>query len=93
MENVPYIVHESAMVRQERTIRRLWIFALVLLAALIFTNAGWIWYESQFEEQEIVQTVRQNSEDGGNNTYSGSIVGGDINGESGDRYQSETESP
>lgn len=38
---VPYIVHEGIMARFERTIRRLWIAALITLAALVATNAAW----------------------------------------------------
>ena len=46
---VPYIVHESAMARMERTIKRLWILAIILVALLVGSNLAWIFYESQFE--------------------------------------------
>lgn len=46
---VPYVVHESAMARQERTIKRQWI-AIILLICLLFGAFGlFVWYESQFE--------------------------------------------
>lgn len=45
---VPYIVHESMMARQERTIKRLWILVILLILLLFGSNAAWIWYESQF---------------------------------------------
>lgn len=48
-ENVPYIVHESAMARMERQIKRLWIALLVVVMVLFASNAGWFIYESQFE--------------------------------------------
>ena len=54
---VPYIVHESAMARQERTIKRLWILLLVMVVLLIGTNGIWIYYESQFEDISIEQEV------------------------------------
>ena len=41
-ESVPYIVHEGIMARFERTIRRLWIAALITLTALIASNAAWV---------------------------------------------------
>jgi cytoskeletal protein RodZ len=91
-EPVPFIVHESMVARQERTIKRLWILCLVIFLAFVGSNAAWIWYESQFEEQEIVQAVLQDSEDGGTNTYHGNIIGGDLNGETGSDYESEKES-
>lgn len=39
----------------ERTINKLWIIILVLVAVLVISNAAWIWYESQFEEMTITQ--------------------------------------
>ena len=74
---VPFAVHESAMARQERTIRRLWILLLVLVVLLVGTNALWIWYESQFEKVEVTQE----NEDGYN-----SFIGND-----GDIYNGETD--
>ena len=62
---VPYIVHEGAMARQERTIKRLWILCIVMFLALIITNAGWIWYESQFEDVVTTETYESDSGDGG----------------------------
>ena len=56
-ETIPYIVHEDHMVRQERTIRRLWILCIIIFIALVGTNAGWIIYESQWEDQVITQDI------------------------------------
>lgn len=53
--SVPYIVHEGEMARMERTIKRLWILSIVIFSALILTNGGWIWFESQFEEVTLTQ--------------------------------------
>lgn len=48
-ENVPYIVHEAAMARNERNVKQL-VIALVVAIVLVFTtNVGWLIYESQFE--------------------------------------------
>lgn len=80
LEPVPYIVHESAMARQERNNKRLWIVVIILIAALILSNAAWVWYESQFEvvETTVKQDVQQDTEDGSTNNF----VGGDYNGTS-----------
>lgn len=91
-ETIPYIVHESHVARLERTIKRLWILCIIIFLALVGTNAYWIWFEAQFEDQEIVQEVLQDSNDGGTNTYRGNIIGGDVNGETSDSYEGETES-
>lgn len=63
-DTVPFVAYEGALARMERTIRRLWILALVLIGLLLATNAGWIWYESQFETVSVDQTAE--AEDGGN---------------------------
>ena len=81
-EAVPYIVHESAMARAERSAKRLWIVVLVLIVMLVGTNGAWIWYEAQFETVETVEEyqIEQDADGGGNNN---SIIdGGEINGES-----------
>ena len=75
MENkiqVPYIVYESMAARQERTIKRLWVIIIILIAALIATNAGWIYYESQFQ---IEETSIKAEQDGDINI----VGGGDVN--------------
>lgn len=72
---IPYFSHEGDMARMERANRRLWIVILVLIAALIGTNAGWIWYESQFQviEEKTEIEAEQETSDGGDNY----VVGGD----------------
>ena len=81
LEPVPYIVHESAMARQERNNKRLWIVVIILIAALILSNAAWIYYESQFETVET--TVTQENKDGYNNFIGndGDIHNGETDGE------------
>ena len=75
---IPYIVHESAMARTERSAKRLWIVVLVLIVMLVGTNGAWIWYEAQFDVVETTEVVQENSD--GYNDYIGND--GDIgNGE------------
>ena len=76
-EPVPFIVHEGTMARAEITIKRLWITILLLIVLLFGSNAGWIWYESQFEDIAI----SQENEDGYNN-----FIGND-----GDIFNGETD--
>ena len=76
MDQIPFIVHESDMVRMERTNRRVWILCIILIITLIGTNAGWIYYESQFMDYEVEQEVDTGIGDA-------IVVGvGDYNGES-----------
>lgn len=56
-DGVPYIVHEGAMARQERTIKRLYIVILVMFIAFVLSNAFWIIRETQFEDISVSQDV------------------------------------
>ena len=62
-KDVPYIVHEGAVARLERVIKRLWVLVLALIILFCASNAAWIWWESQFEEVRI----EQDNESGYNN--------------------------
>ena len=46
-KDVPYIVHEVAVARLERVIKRMWVLVLALIILLCASNAAWIWWESQ----------------------------------------------
>ena len=78
---IPYIAHESEVARLERIIKRLWILCIIIFICLIGTNAFWLWKESQYEDVEITRDIMQDSGDGGTNTYTGNLVGGDYYGE------------
>lgn len=64
-QNVSYIAYESAMARQERTIKRIWILCILLLIALIGTNGAWIYYESQFETVQSTTITQDLDADSG----------------------------
>lgn len=64
-QNIPYFAHEGIMARMERTIKRLWVLCIILIALLAITNGAWILYESQFID-EITVTQDVDSKDGGN---------------------------
>ena len=63
-EDVPYIVHEAELARAERSFKRLWAAIILLIVLLFGSNAGWLWYESQFEE--TTTTIEAEADDGGN---------------------------
>ena len=64
VEDVPYIVHEAELARAERSFKRLWAAIILLIVLLFGSNAGWLWYESQFEE--TTTTIEAEADDGGN---------------------------
>lgn len=77
---VSYLAFESATSRQERTIKRLWIMCLILIIALLGTNAGWIWYNSQWEVVETTKVTQDlDASDGGDAIINDGVH---INGES-----------
>lgn len=84
-ETIPYMVHEGDVARLERTIKRLFILCVLLIIVAVGTNAYWIWYENQWQDEVITQEIQQDSGEGGTNTYSGKIIGGDYNGEADDQ--------
>ena len=67
--NIPYIAHESEVARQERTIKRLWILCIVIFLAFVLSNAGWIIYESSFED--VTTTIEAEQDSSGTNIISG----------------------
>ena len=80
VQNIPYIAFESSQARMERTNRRMWIVILVLIVALLGTNAGWIYYESQFEDVVTnTETVTQEATADGDGEIR--LIGGDYYGD------------
>lgn len=78
---VSYAAFESVQTRLERTNRRMWILCIILIIALIGTNAGWLYRESQFEdvvavEQDVEATATGDS-DLNLNTVGGDYYGGE----------------
>ena len=61
-ENVPYIVHETAMARNERNVKRM-IIAIVMAIVLLFaSNALWLWAWMQYD-YESYEAVTDNGGD------------------------------
>lgn len=85
MPPVPFAAHESAMARNERHNKRLWIVILVLIGALIGTNLAWIIYENSFEEVITTEEIIVDAEDNGNANY----IGQDGNIYNGEDYSKE----
>ena len=73
-ESVPYIVHESAMARAERTAKRLWITILTLIFLLVGSNCLWLYYEMSFEDVVTTTTIEAEQDGAGVNI----VGGGDV---------------
>ena len=62
--DVPYIAYEAALTKAEFSSKRLWAAIILLIVLLFGSNAGWLYYESQFEE--TATTIEAEADDGGN---------------------------
>lgn len=76
---IPYIAHEGAMARMERTNRRLWILSIILVLLLAVTNGAWFYYENQFTDETVTITQDLDSGSGGDAIINDGVH---INGES-----------
>lgn len=74
MDTVSFVAFESACTRLERSNRRIFILCVILAAALVASNTGWIIYENQFQDVEVTQEVEQDAQGDGSNQF----VGGDF---------------
>ena len=54
---VPYIVHEGALARMERQVKRMFIALIILVAGLVLSNAIWIyaWCQYDYAGETIAQ--------------------------------------
>jgi hypothetical protein len=59
---VPYIVHESAMARSERHIRRLVIALIVAVVMIAVTNIAWLYVWNSYEYVGDANTYSQDGE-------------------------------
>jgi len=64
---VDYLVYEQAQVRADRKDRRSFIIIIILIIALVGTNAGWVYYENQFTDISTTYEAEQKIENGTGN--------------------------
>jgi hypothetical protein len=69
--SVPYIVHESSMVRAERQAKRLIAIIILLIVLLVGSNIGWMVYENSFEDVITSEEIIVDAEENGIANYIG----------------------
>ena len=75
-ESVPYIVHETAMARNERNVKRM-AFAIIIAVILLFaSNALWLWAWMQYD-YESYEAITDNGGDANIIGQDGNIYNGD----------------
>lgn len=66
--------HDVTTAFAERTVKRLWVTIILLIAMLVATNGAWLYYDSQYEDV-VTETYTATTEDGGNAIANG---GGEV---------------
>ena len=61
-ENVPYIVHETAMARNERNVKRMIVAIVTAIALLFASNALWLWAWMQYDYESYEITADGDSD-------------------------------
>jgi uncharacterized phage infection (PIP) family protein YhgE len=90
---VPYIVHESAMARNERHIKRLVIALIVSIVMLVLSNLAWlyIWNSYEYVGDSSQVTVDSNTGDANYIGDDGDIINGESDGKKGNSVSEEKE--
>ena len=68
---VPYIVHEGAMAREERTIKRLFIALAVSIICILASNLAWLYIWNQYDYVSEESVVDLHTSGSGNTNYIG----------------------
>ena len=55
---VEFTVYETAQARADRRFRLMWLLIVIMFVALMGTNAGWIVYESTYEDIVMTETTQ-----------------------------------
>jgi len=89
---VPYIVHESAMARSERHIRRLVIALIVAVVMIAVTNIAWLYVWNSYEYVGESESVSVEGEGTANYIGNdGDITNGEDNSNKEDQIPQEEE--
>ena len=63
--SIPRYYHEGEVARLERIITRLFWALILTILLLVATNAGWVWYESQFEDVTVTESYASEADGSG----------------------------
>lgn len=79
-KNVPYIVYEAMLEKEDRQQRRMVIIIILLIVLLVASNIIWIYEWNQYDYVDTeTESIDLDADDGGNANYiggSGEIVNG-----------------
>lgn len=73
---VPYVAYESAITRDERTIKRLYYIICIIIVCFLVSNLAWLYMWNQYDYISDESSIEMGT-DIGNNNYIGND--GDIN--------------
>lgn len=81
---VPYVVYEGELARNERTVKRLIIALVATIVMLFLSNAMWLYAWNLYDYEEDLRSVTVDGGDYGNTNY----IGGDGDISNGEDYGS-----
>ena len=77
---IPYIAHEGAQARMERTIARMFKIVIALIIALFLSNALWLYAWMQYDYTSETDTVTYSQDGEGYNNINAGVQGVVTNG-------------
>ena len=63
-KSIPYFAHEGMMARLERTIKRLWIVLIIVVALMFASNAAWLYAWMQYDYVDMDRSIDINADNG-----------------------------
>jgi len=79
---------EQALMHADKANKRAYVIIIMLIVALLGSNAGWLYYESQWE---VVETTEQRVDQQADGDSSNTFVGGDLYGSTTDSNNDDNE--
>lgn len=72
--NVPYIVYEAMLEKEDRQQRRMVVIIILLIVLLVASNLVWVYFWNQYdyvETETSTEEIELDADDGGNANYIG----------------------
>ena len=63
-KSIPYFAHEGMMARMERTVKRLWVVLIIVIALMFASNAAWLYAWMQYDYVDMDRSIDINADNG-----------------------------
>lgn len=92
-KNIPYIVYEAMLEKEDRQQRRMVVIIVLLIVLLVASNAFWVYEWNQYDYIDSDTDIDLDADSGGNTNYigrDGEIINGEGKSEDKNEGSSET---